>query len=213
MRGAPIQQDLVVLVADADMECAVSAMLGRPIALGIRQIRYRIFRHDLHDPGCRSQGHVYLRAFAYQYRHALVLFDREGCGKEQCSADELEKEVGESLGQNGWDDRAAAIVIDPELESWFWGSSGHVPACLGWKSLDELKDWLETRNLWRAGEPKPWRPKEAVEQALEKARTPRSPSIYARLATHSSLRHCTDRKFRRFTEILRRWFPREDTGG
>jgi hypothetical protein len=25
-----------------------------------------------------------------------------------------------------WEDRAAAIVIDPELENWFWADSPHI---------------------------------------------------------------------------------------
>lgn len=213
MTHGPSPQDLVVLVADTDMERAVGAMFARSEALGIRPIQHKIYRHDLHDPGCRAQGHLFLRPFARAYKHALVIFDHEGCGSEQTPSDELERRIEETLAQNGWGGRAAAIAIEPELEVWFWGSSAHVPKCVGWNSIEDLRAWLETRNLWRAGDPKPLRPKEAVEQALEKARRAKSSSIYAELAEHSSLRHCRDTKFKRFTEILRQWFPREETDG
>ena len=44
------QKDLVVLVADKDMEHALKGLLGRPRALGIREIEADIRVHPRHDP-------------------------------------------------------------------------------------------------------------------------------------------------------------------
>jgi len=44
--------DLIALVADADMEAAVRALLSRPSALGIRSITFDVKRHIQRDAGC-----------------------------------------------------------------------------------------------------------------------------------------------------------------
>jgi hypothetical protein len=64
------------------------------------------------------EAHDFLRPFVRSYARALVVFDREGCGQEQRPRDELEQIVEQHLARNGWDDHAAAIAIDPELENW-----------------------------------------------------------------------------------------------
>jgi hypothetical protein len=54
-------KDLIVLVADADMEAAVRGLLSRPSALGIRPISFDVKRHVQRDAGCRSGAHDLLR--------------------------------------------------------------------------------------------------------------------------------------------------------
>ena len=75
-------EDLVILVADKQMEFAIRGLLGRYRALGIRQITYAIYRHPNSDPGCRLESDSFLRSFHSNFRYALVLFDRDGCGAE-----------------------------------------------------------------------------------------------------------------------------------
>ena len=72
--------DLVVLVADKDMEVTVSGLLARSQSLAMRTTSVDIYRHPQRDPGCRLRSADFLRSFSRQYRYALVMFDREGCG-------------------------------------------------------------------------------------------------------------------------------------
>lgn len=202
-------KDLVVLVADKSMKAAIVGLLSRPQAIGINGINYDVFVLSKdNDPGCRSKGHHHLKPMIPDYRHALIIFDRVGCGQEKKSRIELEEDVTANLKNSGWDDRAAAIVIDPELENWVWSDSPHVEECLSWKDKQPtLRNWLIENNLWAEKTPKPLDPKAAMEKALRKVRKPRSSSIYGNIAQRVSLEKCTDASFKKFKETLKNWFP------
>lgn len=51
------------------------------------------------------------------------MFDYEGSGREGQKVEVLEKQVRELLEKNGWDDRAIAVILEPELEIWLWSDS------------------------------------------------------------------------------------------
>lgn len=200
--------DLIVLVADKNMEQTVKGLLGRHHSLGIRPVEYDIFVHARRDPGCLNEAHDFLRPFAGAYNHALVMFDREGCGREQISVDKLTQEVQDRLVTNGWPEQADVVIIDPELEVWVWSDSPHVAACLGWPTdQPSLRDWLAQNDHWPFTRPKPLHPKEAMEAALRQARKPRSSAIYMDLAQKVRLSGHTEPAFRRLTQALQRWFP------
>lgn len=207
------KMDLIVLVADKDMEQTVIGLLKKRLpALGIRALTFQILVHHEHDPGCLLRAHEMLRPYASRCRHALVMFDREGSGKEHDKSNkkgktraELEQEVEKRLSQAGWEDRAAAVVIDPELEIWVWSQSQHVEQQLGWHQ-GGLRDWLVQQELLGANELKPSDPKRAFLQALQKARKPRSPAIFSKLASAVSFETCTDEAFRKLRQTLIRWF-------
>lgn len=116
-------KDLIVLVADKNMESAISGMLGRPQELGIRPISYDLFVHPRRDPGCRKEAHDFLRPFHRGYGFALVMFDHKGCGRERDQANDVAESVKRNLRRSGWLDRADAVVIAPELEAWVWAPS------------------------------------------------------------------------------------------
>ena len=81
MESAAGRNDLVVLVADKDMEMALQGIFSRReslSALGIRSFTYEIYRHPEHDPGCYKSSHEILRSSHQLFDHALVLFDYEG---------------------------------------------------------------------------------------------------------------------------------------
>jgi hypothetical protein len=81
------------------------------------------------------------------HEHALVLFDRAGRGKEGVGRAALEREVEERLAASGWSARAAAIVMDPELEAWVWVDSPHVERIVGWAGArGGLRGWLESES-------------------------------------------------------------------
>jgi hypothetical protein len=196
-----------VLVADRDIEAAVSGLLRRTRAIPLRPVTYEVFVHAERDPGCRKRAHEFLRSQSSASRHALVVFDRDGCGHPG-SAEEIEQEVEGRLRDSGWDDRARAVVIDPELEVWVWSDSPNVDRALGFaQQLQRPRDWLAGRDLWPPGADKPPDPKRAVQAVLHQARKPRSASIYEELAAKVSIDKCTDRAFVRLLRVLRAWFP------
>lgn len=201
-------RDLVVLVADKNAEAALNGAFGRPEALAIRRITWRIFVHPERDPGCFLRSHTVLSAQRSRFAHALVLFDHQGCGREGLGQMELERDVEGRLRDSGWGDRAAAVCLDPELECWVWSDSPGVDVALGWASRQpDLRSWLAARGLWEAGKPKPADPKKAVEAALYEVRKPRSSAIYRQLAERVSLQRCSDPAFQRLCQVLRTWFP------
>ncbi len=206
------RKDLVVLLADKNTEYAVRGVLDRPDALGIRPILADLFVHLHNDPGCLREGHEFLRSFTNQYRHAIVMLDREGCGRQESTRQELEEQIEERLSNNGWAGRAAAIVLDPELEIWVWSDSPEVDNALGWLGrTPDLRNWLREQELLGEDAQKPARPKEALEQALILVRKPRSSSIYMQLAKTVSLRRCDDPAFVKFRTILKNWFAKSET--
>jgi hypothetical protein len=200
--------DLLALVADRNMEAALAGILSRPKSLRTRAIAFDLRVHPRKDPGCCREGVAYLQVFADKYSHAILVFDHEGCGRESSTATELETELEAQLQAAGWQDRACAIVLEPELEIWVWSDSPHVAGQLGWaERKTDVRSWLQQQGLWKAGNPKPDRPKEAVEAVLRKVKRPRSSALYKSLAEKVSLSRCQDRTFFKLKTTLHSWFP------
>lgn len=199
-----VKKDLILLVADGTMKAAFQAVLQRHRALGIRQIQFDIFVHPHRDSGVRLRAANFLLPFVQQHAHALVFFDREGSGSQD-DAKDMVKKIEDDLSRHGWEDRAKAIVIDPELEAWVWSESPHVAEALGWKDR-RVADILRELNQPVFGI-KPQNPKEAMQAALRKSRRPLSASLHAQIAAKVSLTNCTDPAFCQFRSILSNWFP------
>jgi hypothetical protein len=202
------QMDLIALVSDKNMEFAIRGLLGRTESLGVRNVNFDIFVHPEKDPGCLLKGHDFLRTFHRGYLHALVMFDHEGCGREDKSREELEQLVEDRLSHSGWDDRGAAIILDPELENWVWTNSPHVEIVLGWQGRSPgLRDWLTAEGFFQTvPTSKPQQPKEAVEEALRVVKKPRSSSLYLQLAQSVTSTGCTDAAFLKFRQTISKWF-------
>ena len=212
------RRDLVVLAADKDQQHALLGLFSRPQSLGMRSIEFDIFVHPEHDPACRRVGVKFLANFSRQYDHALLLFDHDGCGRETTDAAELQRQLNQELSESTWGNRARAIILVPELESWVWIDSPHLDRVAGWRGRKpSLRTWLNEKGLWRPNEAKPDCPKEAFHAALREAGVARSASLYRQLAETVSLRECSDRSFRELRSTFRKWFPKDqsvaDAGG
>lgn len=200
-------EDLIILAADKNIEFAITGILSRAIALEIQNITYRIYCHPQKDPGCFHRADSFLRAFQNKYRFALVVFDYEGSGQENnFNRMEMEEEVFNRLNLAGWENRCAAIIIEPELENWVWSSSQHLPTALGFRNPASLAEFLQSNDFEDYRQEKPKHPKEALESALEHSSQPRSSSLYKKLATKVSLRNCTDLGFNKLKSTLKDWF-------
>jgi len=198
-------KDLVVLVADKNMEVAVKTLIEeRYESLGIRQVQADVFVHPERDAGVLLKAHIFLEQFRKEYCYALVMFDHEGCGQENKPAEELEQEVKQRLEQSRWQGQCEVIVLEPELEAWVWSSSPHVPKTLG-LTLKQMQQILSRFPQNNRG--KPERPKEAMEECLRQAKIPRSSSIYANLAKTVGLKRCAEPSFTKFRDTLQKWFP------
>jgi hypothetical protein len=206
--------DLVVLVPGKDERETLDGLLSRHSALGIRPLDYRILDpHPRRDPGCFHEAPQDLQPFLLKAQHALVMFDREGSGQEQRSAGEIARDVEGRLRGAGWDDRARALVLDPELEIWVWSDSPHVEKVLGWGDRSPgLREWLREAGLLNTQQIKPDRPKECFDAAIRQARVQRSSALFRRLAEQVSLSRCQDPCFTALRAILTEWFPAPTPG-
>jgi len=207
MRSQP-GKDLVVLVADKDAEQAVGTLLrDRTSSLEIRPLTFQVYRHHQHDPGVRVRAHDFLRSMARAYRRALVVFDLEGCGREDAKREQIEQEVEDRLLSSGWEsDRAAAVVVAPELEAWVWGRTGRVAQILG-AGATELQEAVEEFGVLESG--KLTQPKEALRHVLSSVcGRPWSSALFADFAREMGrFDDCQDRAFGKLLSTLRRWFP------
>jgi hypothetical protein len=200
--------DLVALVADKNMEAAIQGLLARPQALQVRPLTHHVHVHPYRDPGCCREGVDFLRPFVKLYEYALLIFDHEGCGREEDPPEAIEGSLRQRLEATGWGDRAAVIVLQPELEIWVWSDSPEVARSLGWtRGMSDLRRWLGDEELWPEESVKPPDPKAAVERTLRHVRKPRSSALYESLARSVSLQRCTDPAFAKLRQVLMDWFP------
>ena len=204
-----VRKDLVVLTADKDIEYSLKGIFTRSDSLQIQSdISYEIFRHPHKDSGCLNGAHDFLSSFANHYRLALVVFDREGSGSSE-SRNTVEALVETQLNKYGWQDRSAAIAIEPEVENWIWVDSPHLPKILNWNgTFAEMKERLCQQGFWQNDLPKPNRPKEAMDWVLRQGQKPHSSAIFEAIAQAVSLKRCEDSAFLKLKLTLQTWFPK-----
>jgi hypothetical protein len=198
--------DLTIVVADKQMQFTLQGALSRHDALGIRPISFRFLKHPRRDPGVRSDGPDLLALAHKQTTHGLLVMDFEGSGTDAASAIELEIQLDERLHRT-WGETAKAIVIEPELETWLWGSDNALSEVVGRPEGMGIRDWLMTQGYTFTPSGKPQRPKEAMESLALKLKLERSSTNYEKIALKISLSRCTDPAFLRLRQTLQRWFP------
>jgi len=201
-------KDLVVLAADKSMQLALRGIVSRHESLRIRAVSFNVLLDIENDPGCYLNGPDFLRSQINRYARALLVLDRHGCGREQDSREELERRLESRLSESGWGDRAAAIVIDPELEVWVWTDSPHLTSALAWKEpRPPLRTWLRSKGFWAEGSLKPHAPQEALELVLRTTGKRRTSALFESLAQRTSLDRCSDPAFVKLKSTLKMWFP------
>jgi hypothetical protein len=202
-------KDLIVAVADSDQEKIMEALLPRlQVSSGTRSFNFDILKNPEKDSGSFNISHELLRPLINQYSFALVIFDYEGCGvEEQQTVAQVEAHVESLLGANGWNQRNAVAVVNPEIENWVWLDNPHVHTAINWNNQQSLYDWARQSGKINQGAHKPQRPKEAFLDALYVCDTPKSSAIYKQIATRVSYKNCTDPAFNKVISTLKGWFP------
>jgi len=201
-------QDLVVMAADKNAQFALQGVLNRPEAMGIRRIQFEFRVHVGRDGGARKSGPEMLALERSRFKHGLLVMDFEGSGTSCSNALDLESELDARL-QPHWNDQAKAIVIEPEVDVWMWGSDIVLRDSFRWGDDQRIRDWLRGKSYQFDEQEKPKRPKEALEAVLRHCQLPRSSSLYQEIASKVSLPRCVDPAFQRLRSQLIRWFPRK----
>lgn len=199
-------QDLVVLVADKNMQFALQGALGRPHAMGVRPFTYEFRVHMGRDGGVRTTGADVLAREATRFSHALMLLDFEGCGQELDNSLVVEAQLDEKL-RSVWMGRAKAIVIVPEVDAWIWGNDDVLRDVLHWPQDGAIRAWLRDKGFEFNADDKPVRPKEALDAMRPIHKQARSSATYEKVTKRISLQNCTDLAFVRLRTQLQSWFP------
>lgn len=202
-------RDLVVLAPDVMWKAVLEAILARHEALELaRPLAFEIIFHPgQRDGGVRAHAGSTLQAFAGTYAHALAVMDHAGCGDDR-EPTQVEADLNEQL-RDAWGERASALVVAPELESWLIGGAAHFGAVSSRASSDP-RTWMRNNGLWATAEAKPLDPKQAIEAYFHRhgVRPPISSANYRKIAARASLRldRCRCDSFHRFVMLLRGWF-------
>lgn len=200
-------KDLIVLVADKNMEFLLRGLLPRiPVIEQIKKFNFEVIVHTYRDPGIFNESHEFLRTFIDKFRYEIVILDIEGSGHENMTREQIENHIEGNLSIAGWNNLSCAIAISPELENWIWVNEVRMQSAISWDSEIGLYDWL-IQNEWKnQDESKPKNPKEAFEAAIRTCNTPRSSSLYFEIAKSSSYKNCEDLAFHKMLNQINHWF-------
>jgi hypothetical protein len=164
-----------------------------------------VLAHPEKDGGVFRRGHEMLRGRVQS--HAVVILDAEFGGSPP--PDKIRADVALRV-EAVWAPRPfVVVVIEPELEAWFWQSRPVVAEAVGHRGEEPLRHQLAANGLWPADCPKPPRPKEALQQTLRRNRVKWSGAVHRRVAERVSVAGCIDPAFLQLRDALRAWFPPE----
>jgi hypothetical protein len=208
-----MMRELAVLVADGTMRAVFAAFFEREFhhALACAPFEFDP-RHDLfHNPlekdgGVHRRCHDILRPYLNTHRRALVVIDQQFGGERP--ADDVRVEIEQRLNSNGWAGRAAAVVIDPELEVLLWQDNVNVERALRHQG-GSLRALLAADGRWPDGDPKPRAPKDVIQKLVRTNRAGAPMVVYSQIARTVSTAGCEDPAFLRLRHALRAWFPAE----
>lgn len=199
-------KDLIVLAADKSLQLVMQSLLARHADLGVRAMSFDVVVHVRRDPGVCLDSHNFLRSQLRSYNYAFAICDKHGSGQEVRSREEIEGRIEGNLATNGWANRAAAIVIDPEVENWIWGDWGVTSRVLNWQGGPGLRQWLVEKSLLTPADPKPRDPKHALESALRFVDKRWSSAFHKQIAAEARFESCIDPAFLKLRSILGGWF-------
>jgi hypothetical protein len=208
------QRELIILVADGTMAAVFRAFFERKPnhTIGCRDFEFDPANDIFHDPlntdgGVYKRTHDILRPYINTHRRALVVLDRQ-FGAE-LPGEEVRADIEDRLNSNGWAGRAAAVVIDPELEVLLWQDNPNVDRALKHSNTPSLRSFLAQDGRWPTEAAKPSAPKEVIQQIIRLNRAGPTMVVYSQIARSVSTKGCLDPAFNRLKDVLCDWFPAE----
>jgi len=208
-----MSRELVILVADGTMHSVFAAFFERQFhhTLGCAPFDFNPRLDLFHDPlntdgGVHMRCHDILRRYLTTHRRALVVIDQQFGGERD--SEEVRAEIEHRLNMNGWDGRAAAVVIEPELEVLLWQDNVNVERALR-HSGGSLRRLLARDGRWPEGAHKPPAPKDLIRTLIRTNHAGPPAVVYSTIAKTVSTAGCVDPAFHRVRESLRTWFPAE----
>ena len=208
-----MNRDLIILVADGTMRAVFAAFFERPFhhALACAKFDFNPRTDLVHDPlntvgGVHRRCHDILRPYLRTHRRALVVLDQQFGGERP--TEEVRGQIERLLSANGWAGRAAAAVIEPELEVLLWQDNRNVERALRHHG-ESLRRLLAQDGRWPEDAPKPTAPKEVIQMIIRTNRAGPPMVVYSKIASAVSTAGCVDPAFHRVRDALRAWFPAE----
>jgi hypothetical protein len=208
-----MNRELIILVADGTMRAVFAAFFERQFhhALACAPFDFNPRIDLMHDPlntdgGVHRRCHDILRPYLRTHRRALVVLDQQFGGERP--AEDVRNEIEDLLNANGWAGRAAAAVIEPELEVLLWQDNPNVERALR-HSGPSLRQLLARDGRWPGESPKPPAPKALIQGLIRANRAGAPMAVYGLIASQVSTARCVDPAFHRVRDALRAWFPAE----
>lgn len=208
-----MNRELVILVADGTMRAVFTAFFERrfDLVLSCAPFDFNPRLDIFHDPVERDGGvhircHQILERFKRTHQRALVVIDQQFGGERP--SEHVRREIEQRLTDNGWHGRAAAVVIEPELEVLLWQDNVNVERALRHQG-GSLRQLLAQDGRWPASVAKPPAPKELIQGLIRTNRAGAPVAVYAKIVSAVSTAGCADPAFHRIRDALRAWFPAE----
>ena len=209
-----MSRELLILVADGTMRAVFAAFFERQFHHSFKcapfdfKPRLDLFNNPLEkDGGVHLRCHEILRPYLKTHRRALVVLDQQFGGERP--AEDVRVEIDHRLQSNGWQGRAAAVVIEPELEVLLWQDNVNVERALR-HTGPSLRQLLAQDGRWPVGAPKPSAPKALIQTLIRTNRAGVPMVVYGQIAGAVSTTDCVDPAFHHLRDTLRAWFPAED---
>ncbi len=177
-------RDVVFLVADATMQQTLQGFFGRKefhrsVCCSAFEIDARL-NHDVfvasgdNDSGLYARPDELLRPHHSTHRRAVIMLDADWDGSP--GAADILSGVSTRVARVWRPEDMAVIVLEPEIEAWFWQPDNpHVATAMNYRGERHYREVLTSAGYWPDDHPKPPRPKEALEYMRRTYRTDFSP--------------------------------------
>lgn len=222
MAARPISPDLVIVVADADAEQFLRALLQRGIDRKcLRPIHYLVRRDPMRDASVLRNPARSLVDIPRRGCRVLVTFDHHGSGKENEAPQTLAESVLSELERAGFSrESTRCVLFEPELEATLvtvWSSVQGILEAKRGKKVDSSKILAGTKALRPAVASTPSegalaellknQPKECLIELLHALQLRHQPALFKELGTNLSMGALKAGEVaRRIAEILVDWF-------
>lgn len=178
---------LLLLAADADIEAVLRTLLRN--AQGAAAPSSRFIRSPRRDAGLLKEAQELARPFLNRAKCVLAVLDYWGSGGSGKSPTQIEQDIEHNFQLNGWQaDCCAVVVIQPELETWFWSCLTHRAIAETLDSDQSLVSRVAHRHSVSTGLIA--RPKEALREVVRQANRRWSSALASDLASRIHWQQC-----------------------